>query len=381
MSMEKDNSSVPSVALILAELRPGGMERVVVHLAKGLAVRNIPVLVLCLQNEGMLASEFKGTSVQLVALNSFSGKDFSAVWRLRKVLAQFKPSAINLHDYASLPYAVAANMLSARGPILFTAHGLLYEGFEKLKARNHFFAKFISAFSAVSEKVADRHREYLEWLRPIEVIANGVPLQTTDNEDRRSIRIELGCKAETVLFLGVGNPRPEKGFEDLIDAVALLKEQLGTEQSFQVAVAGTLTDSDYCHILLDRVEERRIADCFTFLGFRQDTAALYAAADVFVLSSRSEGLPMVILEAMMAGLPVVSTRVGGIPDAVGDHALLVDPAQPEQLAAAMGQLMNEPAWAKRLGIEGKKYVQQRFGVDRMVDEYVGWYRRVLSAER
>ncbi|WP_282756052.1 glycosyltransferase [Desulfuromonas thiophila] len=369
------------IALILSELRPGGMERVVVHLAKGLAARNIPVRVICLQGEGLLASEFAGTPVQVIALNSFSGKDIMALWQLRRDLYRFKPSVVHLHDYASLPYAVIANGVSLhRRPLLFTAHGLLYEGFEALQRRCRFFSRFLWAFSAVSDKVADRHRDYLAWPRPIEIIANGVPAIPRDAGDRERVRTELGCESADFLFLAVGNPRPEKAFEDLIDAVALLREQFGEGRPFKVAVAGTLNDGDYCRMLRQRLDERGVADCCTFLGFRDDTAALYAAADAFVLSSRSEGLPMVILEAMTVGLPVISTRVGGIEDAVGDTALLVDSAQPAQLAKAMARLMTEPAQAQALATAGKAHVEQTFGVERMVDEYVGWYKKVLSAE-
>lgn len=368
------SEGMPRVAIVLAELRPGGMERVVVHLAEGLAERQVPVLVVCLQGAGLLSSEFDGTSVQLVALNSYSGKDLGAVWRLRRVLAQFGPSVINLHDYASLPYAAAANALSVRVPLLFTAHGLLYEGFEGLQRRNRLFARFLGAFSAVSEKVAQRHREYLQWRKPIAILPNGVPPAERTELMREAARRDLGCAPETLLFLAVGNPRPEKAFEDLIDAVALLP----VEKDVRVVVAGALAENDYCRMLLHRLEERQVRARFSFLGFRQDTAALYAAADVFVLSSRSEGLPMVILEAMMAGLPVVATRVGGIPDAVGVHALLVDAAQPAQLAAAMERLAGDPGLAAALATAGKAHATQAFGVERMVDDYIAWYKAVAG---
>lgn len=374
----KSPSRNPRVAIVLAELRPGGMERVVVHLAKGLEARKIPVLVVCLQGAGLLSPEFDGTSVQRVALNSYSGKDLGAAWRLRRVLARFGPTVINLHDYASLPYVAAANALSVRVPVLFTAHGLLYEGFDHLRARNRFFAKFIAGFSAVSDKVAARHREYLAWSRPVGIIANGVPPIAREAALRKGIREELGCAEGDFLFLAVGNPRPEKGFEDLVDAVELLQKTNGPQGKFLVAVAGTLNESDYCRMVLRRVEERRVASACKFLGFRQDMDALYSAADAFVLSSRSEGLPMVILESMMAGLPVVATKVGGVPDAVGAHALLVDPARPADLAQAMRRLMAEPDLARNLAAAGKAHVEKSFGVGRMVDAYVEWYRRIAT---
>ena len=363
------------VVLLLSELRPGGMERVVLHLATGLAKRGVSVLVLCLQNSGVLAPELDGVGVRVVALESHSGKDLLALWKLSKELRQFQPSVINVHDYASLPYVVLANIFSLRRPLVFTAHGLLYEGFENLQRRNRFFSRFLTSFAAVSDKVANRHKEYLGWLEPVQIINNGVPSICCNQKLRNQVRGEFGCRSDTHLFLAVGNPRPEKGFEDLIDAVAILCDHFEFVDNFVVAVAGTLTESDYCRMLLRKVDELGLQKHFKFLGFRQDTVALYSAADTFVLSSRSEGLPLVILEAMMAGLPVIATRVGGVPDAVGDVALMVEPKQPESLASAMEQMMNDKSCRDHLAETGKDHVEQKFGIERMVGAYIDWYER------
>ena len=242
------------VALMLSELRPGGMERVVLHLALGLAARNITVSVICLQGAGLLSSELENTAVKLVTINSFKGKDLKAILRLRQELLRFKPELINLHDYASLPYVIAANALAGHSPVLFSAHGLLYEGFENKKTRNRFFSRSLRGVSAVSAKVADRHRDYLKWSRPIEIISNGVPAHSCDMRNRDTTRQQLGCKPETFLFLAVGNPRPEKGFEDLIEAVADLRNTQPNFEDLLVVVAGTLKDDDYCRMVLKRYQ-------------------------------------------------------------------------------------------------------------------------------
>ena len=354
------------------------MERVVVHLAKGLSARGIATMVVCLQNPGELAQELEGTGVHFKALHSLAGKDISALWRLRTLLRRFCPSVINVHDYASAPYAVAANWLAYRAPILFTAHGLLYEGFDGLRHRYRFFSRFFSRLTAVSEAVAERHKQYLSWSGQVPVIRNGVPAIQRNTQLRDAVRAELGIRPDVLLFLAVGNPRPEKGFEYLIDATAILRDTEGRERDFVVAIAGKLTDSEYCRMLHRRVEERSVQDRFRFIGFRSDTTALYSAADVFVLSSRSEGLPMVILESMMAGLPVVATRVGGVPDAVGDRGLLVEAANAEQLAFAMGRILSEEGLADRLGRTGRKHALSTYGVDRMVDDYISCYDTLVA---
>ena len=366
------------IAIILSELRPGGMERVVVHLAKGLSLRGIATMVVCLQNPGELSQELEGTGVHFEALRSLAGKDISALWRLRTLLRRFCPSVINVHDYVSTPYAVVANWLAYRAPILFTAHGLLYEGFDGLRRRYRFFSRFFKRLTAVSETVAERHKEYLSWSAQVHVIRNGVPAIQRNTQFRDAVRAELGIRPDVLLFLAVGNPRPEKGFEYLIDATAILRDTEGCERDFVVAIAGKLTDSEYCRMLHRRVEERRVQNRFRFLGFRSDTTALYSAADVFVLSSRSEGLPMVILESMMADLPVVATRVGGVPDAVRDRGLLVEAANPEQLAFAMGRILSEEGLADRLGRTGREHALSTHGVDRMVDDYIACYEAMVT---
>jgi glycosyltransferase involved in cell wall biosynthesis len=369
------SEKVIRVAIIVSELRPGGMERVVVHLAEELWRRNISVEVICLQGAGVLASLLKANNISVVSLESHGSRDIVALLQLRSELKRFGATIVNVHDYASLPYAALAGLGIGRRPLVFTAHGLLYEGFEPLQKRLRFFSRFIKVISAVSDKVAKRHQEYLAWEKPIQIIPNGVPEIAIDAESRRRVREELGCAADTHLFLAVGNPRPEKGFEDLLAAAALLLQR---NMKFFIAVAGTINESPYCRGLLDKMEQLRLATNCRFLGFRQDTAALYAAADSFVLSSRSEGLPMVILEAMTAGLPITATRVGGIADAVGDHALLVDARNREQLAEAMSRMIEDADLRLSLAEAGKMHARTYYGVERMVDQYLNWYLQVIG---
>ena len=368
------------VAIILSELYPGGMERVVVHLAKGLSSRGIATMVVCLRNHGELAPELNGFGVQIEALRSLASKDIWAIWRLRTLLRRFGPSVINVHDYTSTPYVVAANWLASRAPIVFAAHGELYEGFDELRKRHRFFSKFFSHLTAVSNEIFQCHKKYLDWSGFATIIHNGVPTIQRNTQLRDAVRAELGCKSNDFLFLAVGNPRTEKAFEDLIDATAILRERDKHKRNFLTVVAGKLIDSDYCRMLSRRVEKRNIQDYWRFLGYRNDTTALYSAADAFVLSSRSEGLPLVILESMMAGLPVVATCVGGVPDAVGNNGLLVEPANPKQLADAMEQMINEDGLTDRLGRTGREHVLSTYGVDRMIDDYIACYEAMVAGK-
>lgn len=368
------------VAIILSELRPGGMERVVVHLARELFRRRIETMVICIENPGELAPLLVSAGVHLQSLGSRRSMDIGTVIRLYRLLKEFNPSVVNIHDYASSPYAVSANWIAGSAPIVFTAHGLLYEGFDRLRNRYRFFSKWFSQLTAVSNEVASRHKEFLNWSDSVPIISNGVPAIEPDMNRRNRVRGELGCRDVDHLFLAVGNPRPEKGFEDLIDATQTLYNDKTLGKNFLVAVAGKMADTPYCRMLKKRAKHRGVEDYCRFIGFRSDMDALYAAADSFVLSSRSEGLPMVVLESMMAGLPVIATRVGGVPDAVREHGLLVDPGQPTQIAEAMARMMKEEELPGRLGKFGKAHAQKIYGVDRMVDEYIACYRGMVNGK-
>jgi glycosyltransferase involved in cell wall biosynthesis len=119
-----------------------------------------------------------------------------------------------------------------------------------------------------------------------------------------------------------------------------------------------------------------LADMVKFLGFRSDVDAQLARSDVFVLTSLSEGIPMAILEAMKSGLPVVATRVGGVPATVADGVTgtLVDSGDERALTRALASLIEHPESAVAMGVAGHARVEQEFSVDAMVSAYEATYR-------
>ena len=113
------------VLLVTSELRCGGAERVVVHLASTLCGLGVAAEILCLQRPGSLAKEAMACGVNVIALQSLKGYDAKAIWSLAKHLRRFRPDVINVHDRTSLPYVVLANGIGGRRPVIFSAHGLL----------------------------------------------------------------------------------------------------------------------------------------------------------------------------------------------------------------------------------------------------------------
>jgi glycosyltransferase involved in cell wall biosynthesis len=169
----------------------------------------------------------------------------------------------------------------------------------------------------------------------------------------------------------IGRLRYPKDFPTLLEALARVSEP------FRAVIVGDGPDRS---VLEEAIARRGLAGRVELLGDRHDVADILAGSDLFLLSSRSEGLPMSILEAMAAGLPVVASDVGGVSEAVvdGETGLLVPAADADALAAALGRLLRDPDARRRLGERGHAVARERFDLERFHREHVELYHRELA---
>jgi glycosyltransferase involved in cell wall biosynthesis len=180
----------------------------------------------------------------------------------------------------------------------------------------------------------------------------------TVREQRAAKRAELDLEGGFVI-LSIARLQPVKGLTDLIGAVALLRDRV--DQPLLLVVGGGSQRAE-----LERlVATTGLADLVRLEGEVADPRLYLAAADVFALASTREGLPNALLEAMAAGLPIVATSVGGIPEAVEDgvSGLLVDSADPGALAEAIVQLWKDPDLRRRLGANASRRVAEWFSAE------------------
>ena len=201
----------------------------------------------------------------------------------------------------------------------------------------------------------------------VETIHNGID-PSAHVAAGSGLRVALGVPDGAALVLEIGRLCDVKGQRELIEAVALLP-------GVHVAFAGAdLELGGAYRTLLERLAvERGVADRVHFLGYRADPDALLDQADIFALPSWIEGLPLVVLEAMVHAKPVVATPVGGTAELVEDGVtgVLVPPRDPERLAAAIRTLVEDPERARALGAAGRERVEREFSEDAMT-------RRVLE---
>jgi glycosyltransferase involved in cell wall biosynthesis len=177
-------------------------------------------------------------------------------------------------------------------------------------------------------------------------------------------------------LLFVGNLVMSKGLDVLFRAMRLLTD---AGQNPQLTIVGVGPERSSLERLADRLG---IADRVIFKGFipLNELAPSYRESDLFVLPSRYEGLGLVLVEAALCGLPVVATRIGGIPEAVidGQTALLVPPDDPQALASGIAELFDDPERAKAMGEKGRRFARDRFNWDRIMDETVEIWRRTAQ---
>jgi glycosyltransferase involved in cell wall biosynthesis len=223
------------------------------------------------------------------------------------------------------------------------------------------------AHQVVANSRAAAERLELERVprRKIAVVSNGL--------DFRQFRARTAASRPRKVIV-VANLRVEKGHDVLIDAAARVLPCF-PDARFEIVGSGPLRDK-----LVARAQALEILHAFAFLGHRDDVSDRLAAADIFVLPSRSEAFPNAVLEAMAAGLPVVASAVGGILELIADGrtGVLVPPDDPAALAARLCELMADPSPAGRLGDAARQEVRSRYSIERTVAEFDRLYVHQLA---
>ncbi|MDO8755671.1 MAG: glycosyltransferase family 4 protein, partial [Anaerolineales bacterium] len=210
----------------------------------------------------------------------------------------------------------------------------------------------------------------------IKVIFNAITPFDLGSVNRNSIRQKLSLQEDDIFLLSVGRLVYEKGHEFLVKAMS------SVVQSPQNIVAGICGAGPLYNSLQGEIVSLSLEEKVMLLGQWENLLELLASADIFVLPSRWEGLPMALLEAMMAGLPVVATRVEGVEEVVEDgvHGLLVPPENPVELAKAILQLSNAPELRRRMGEAAKQHILNSFTTDHMCQQYLDVMRKYIGED-
>jgi glycosyltransferase involved in cell wall biosynthesis len=354
-----------SVLLVVDSLDGGGVERHVVDLAVALRRRGWPVHVACSAG-GIRAEVLADAGVPVTVLlderveRRASGRYERA---LRRLVAELRPAVVHAHLFASAAAAVHA-VRDLAVPLVVTEHTEGPWRDRRARAVTGLVYRHCDHVVTVSSAIRDLLvTEYEVAPERVEVL---LPTTTTAPPTAGGPPPALG---RPVVGL-VGRLVPEKGVDVFLRAAALVSGVV-PQAAFLVVGDGPLRPD-----LEHRAAMLGLAGTVTFTGYRSDATRLLAGLDVLAVPSRSDGSPLVVCEAMAAGVPVVASRVGGLPDLVedGGSGLLVRPGEAEDLARALVSLLLDPEAARRLGARGRTlaatHSHERL-VDRMTQVYAG----------
>jgi len=338
-----------------------GAERVMLNFLQYYDTSTFSVRVASYLNHQCLDNSFTDElKAQGIPHDKISIGNTSLVWQVRQTVALITRYAIDIlhtHSYRSdFTGLIAARIADI--PVVSTVHGWTSESF-KLRGYqmlDRFCLKRFDHIVCVSSLLHEEFTKLGIGADRLAYLPNAVSLPEKKTGQRETARQQLGWQPEEKIIIAIGRLSPEKGLDILLSAFA---RQFGSDRGVRLILVG---DGPEMATLMSLTSRLEIAEQVVFAGFTADVARYYAAADLFVMSSHTEGFPMALLEAMAWGLPVLATAVGGIPDIVhdGEDGCLVPPGDEERLAAVMGYLLNNRELAESMGLLARQIITGRF---------------------
>lgn len=363
----------PRLFLVVTLAEPGGAQTYVASLLPALAGRFD--LAVAAHGPGPLREAAWAAGVRFVPLRHVRRainpwRDLLGLLELVTLLRRERPHILHASSSKAGVLGILAAWLAGVPIRIFTVHGWAFlASHGTIAALYRWAERLVGAVTTVTVCVSERERAAGLAAGSCEekttvVIHNGVDPTAAPPRQRRD--------AGPPRIVTVGRFKAPKDPLTLVRALA----SLGAA-SFEAVIVGDGPDRPAVEAELRRLGLGQAAQ---LAGERDDVLELLADADIFVLSSRSEGLPLSILEAMSVGLPVVASRVGGVAEVVvdGETGLLVPPGDPSSLAAAIERLLGDPALRNRLGAAGRARIEEFFDLDRCRSAHLELYRRELA---
>jgi glycosyltransferase involved in cell wall biosynthesis len=366
------------VLWLVKGLGPGGAERLLVeHATARDRDRFTYDVAYVLDWKHHLVPELEALGVRTHGLGVRSELDPRWELRLEQLLRRERYDVVHAHSplVAAVARVEARTLGRARPAFVYTEHNRWPSYRVETRLANQATFALNDAVFAVSDDVrasiAGRYRER------VEVLVHGIDVERVRAEldAREQVRKELGVGPDEQLAVTVANLRAGKNYPGLLAAARTVVDR-GVPVRFVTAGQGQLRDE-----IAAQHAASGLGDRFQLLGYRDDTTRLIAAADVFVLASHHEGLPVTVMEALTLGVPVVAPAVGGLPEVVttDDNGILCEPGSSDALADAIERAL-QPAVHARL-VEGARRTGDRFSNAHAVARVEDTYRKLTATTR
>ncbi len=365
---------------VIDSLGIGGMERVVIDVVNGLAATKFEHVVCCLSRRGEAADQLR-EGVRCFDLGKGNKADRLMPLKLARMIRRERPDIVHSQSWSGVDTALAMRF-SPGVKLVHSEHGRNFhdlhgQSLARRMARRWLYQRADVVF-AISAEVREFYCRQTNFpIERMQVIPNGVDMQRIDEADARGIREELGIALEDFVIGTVARLDLNKDTVTLARAFAAMVAA-NPNAKLKLLIVG---DGEQRTLLERFVGERGLNRNVIFAGMRRDVPGLLKAMDVFALSSLSEGMPLTVLEAMAARLPVVATAVGALPELVEEDntGFLVPVGDAEAMAEKLRRFVADHRLAKSFGEEARRKVEHEFSLDRMLQRYAELYFSVQFA--
>jgi L-malate glycosyltransferase len=300
--------------------------------------------------------------------------DLATAWKLSRLVRKWKPQIVHAHD----PHAVTMAALGLSFGAPEPRPKIVASRRVDFHLQSHTFSQWkyrqVDGFIAASRAIKDILVQDRIPSRRIAVVHDGIDVEKIQNRPAIDLHAEYWLPHGVPVIVNVGALVGHKGQRFLIDAMPLILREV-PDAHLVIFGEGELRPA-----LERQVKSHSLTKRVLLPGFREDVLSLMKSADLFVMSSVTEGLGSAVLDAMAMGLAVVGTTAGGIPEAVvpGETGDLVPPSDAKSLAAAIVKLLKDDELRRRYGKAAREHVALHFGVDKLVDGTLDCYRRFSS---
>ncbi len=368
---------VPAIAVahVVLSLEIGGLERVVVDLVREGIRLGQKVSVVCLQRLGELADEAREAGAEVVCLNKLPGIRFELSRKIAAQLCELKPDVVHSHQVGALFYASGAARRAGVPVVVHTEHGKHYSSRWRTRVLGRHAARRVNRFFCVSGDIAlEACRCRIVDPRKLVVLPNGIDLSRFRPQCDDSLRARFNIPADSPVIGTVGRLSEIKQQHILLRALAEIAPKFPTAQLLLVG------DGPLRSELEQLADGLGLSERVHFVGYQAEPQKFLAMMNVFALTSRSEGMPLSVLEAWAAGLPVVVSAVGGLPELIGNSGagLLFPSGDVAALALRLSDLLANERSRLEMGGRGREVVENSYSVQRMAGDYHRHYVSLLG---